>query len=71
MKPLFTSVTLAAWMVALPAPVFAAEPSAGQQDYEIRCAMCHGGGGCCRVCCDSLHFNGFKANHFSIHLTLS
>ena len=45
MKPLFTSVTLAAWMVALPAPVFAAEPSAGQQDYEIRCAMCHGGGG--------------------------
>ncbi|MCE9639627.1 MAG: hypothetical protein K8S22_05670 [Betaproteobacteria bacterium] len=45
MKPLFTGITLAAWMVALPAPVFAADSSAGQQDYEIRCAMCHGGGG--------------------------
>ncbi len=32
------SIGLAVWIVALPAPAFAAEPSAGQQDYETRCA---------------------------------
>ena len=40
-----SSIGLALWITALPAPISAADPSAGQQDYETRCVMCHGRSG--------------------------
>ena len=39
------SIGFALWITALPAPVSAADPSVGQQDYETRCVMCHGRSG--------------------------